>query len=66
MFNLYFDELDLMKKDNSKQPRKVHADAHSLMLNFPDERQALETNAIIDKIRAQLRHELRAERQEYE
>jgi len=66
LFNRYFDELDLAKKDSSKQLKKVHADAYSLTLNFPDERKSLETNAIIEKIKAILRHEMRAERFEYE
>ena len=66
LFNRYFDELDLVKKDPSKLPKRVHADAYSLTLNFTDERKSLETLAIIEKVKAVLRQEMRAERLEHE
>lgn len=55
-----------MHQDPSKQPRKVHAEAFSLTLNFPDELKALEINAITEKIKAVLRLEIKAERFEQE
>ena len=66
LFNRYFDELDQMASDPSKAPRRVQADNYSLMFNFPDERQALETNAIIERVKQILRHEMKEERLAYE